>query len=89
MSAPHWNLMSLYWIVIWFLIGFGIPEGIALATGHPENTLSEQVWHLEGLTSRNDAVFANPFSWSIPHFLVTSLVIWLAAHFIFHVWHSM
>lgn len=42
-----WNLWSLYWSV-WLFAAFGIPEGIALGTGHPENTLSDQVWHLEG-----------------------------------------
>lgn len=43
----HWNLWSLYWS-LWLFVAFGVPEGIALSTGHPENTLSDQVWHLEG-----------------------------------------
>lgn len=85
----HWNWMTFYWLVVWFALGFGIPEGIALATGHPENTLSEQVWHLEGLTSANDARFWNPLTWTIPHFLVTCGMIWLSVHFIDHAWHSM
>jgi len=43
----RWNGWSVYWAA-WLVIGFGIPEAIALFSRHPENTLSDQVWHLEG-----------------------------------------
>jgi hypothetical protein len=82
-----WDYWSVYWIVVWFGLGFGVPEGIALATGHSEHTLSYQVWHLEGLNSVNSATFWNPLTWSIPHYLVAALTIWLAGHFIYHIWH--
>lgn len=85
----HWNWMTFYWFAVWLAIGFGVPEGIALFTGHPENTLSEQVWHLEGLTARNGETFWNPLTWTIPHFLVACFMVWLTIHFLDHSWHSM
>jgi len=42
-----YNWMSWYWL-FWLVVGFGLPEGIALGTGNPQNTLSYQVWHIEG-----------------------------------------
>jgi hypothetical protein len=81
-----WNAWTVYWLVIWFGLGFGIPETIALVTGHPENTLSDQVWRLEGLTASNSGTFWNPLTWSIPHFLIACGVIWLSFHFIDHIW---
>lgn len=67
--------MSFYWFVIWFACGFGIPEGIALATGHAENTLSDNVWHLVGLEPGHP--------WTFVHFLVAALMVWLLFHFVF------
>jgi hypothetical protein len=83
----RWNWVSFYWVFVWFGAGFGIPEAWALITGHPENTLSAQVWHLEGLSASNSSTFYNPLTWSIPHFLVACGVVWLAFHFIDHIWH--
>lgn len=85
----HWNWMTLYWFGVWFALGFGVPEGIALATGHAENTLSDQIWHLEGLNTAADATFWNPLTWTIPHFVITCLVLWCALHFVLHIWHAM
>jgi hypothetical protein len=64
-----WNLWSLYWSV-WLFLLFGVPEGIALATGHPENTLSDQVWHLEG----TGATF-----W---RYVVFAVLFWLLIHMV-------
>ncbi len=80
-----WNLMTMYWLVVWFGLGFGIPEGIALATGHPENTLSDQVWHIEGLGSASGN-FANPVTWTFGHWLVFCGMVWLLGHFVDHIW---
>lgn len=66
----NWNWWSLYWL-FWIVIGFGVPEGIALASGHPENTLSYQVWHLEG----TGATF---WRW-----VICSMLIWLVLHMTF------
>lgn len=45
-----WDWWSFYWLVIWFGLGFGIPETYALATHHPEHTLSDQVWRMEAMS---------------------------------------
>lgn len=66
----HWNWASVYWAV-WLFGGFGIFEGIALGTGHPENTLSYQVWHLEG----NGATFFK--------YMVFVFLLWLLIHMVF------
>lgn len=39
------NGWSWYWVA-WIVLGFGIPEGYALAT-NAKNTLSWQVWDAE------------------------------------------
>ncbi|HEY2088589.1 MAG TPA: hypothetical protein VGH54_21540 [Mycobacterium sp.] len=36
-------MMHWYWAV-WFLIGFGVPEGIAMVRRHYQDTLSWTVW---------------------------------------------
>lgn len=81
-----WNLMSVYWVLVWFALGFGIPEGIALATGHPENTLSDQVWHIEGLGQNGQSQFMNPAHWTFGHWFVFCGMIWLLGHFVDHIW---
>jgi len=68
-GVQHWNLWSAYW-GLWLFGGFGIPEAIALASGHPENTLSYQVWHLEG----TGATFYR--------YVVFSLLTWLLIHMV-------
>jgi hypothetical protein len=66
----RWNWASIYWLC-WILIGFCPMEFGALATGHPENTLSYQIWHLEG----HGATFARWF--------VASFLLWLLIHMVF------
>lgn len=80
----RWNLMTIYWLVVWFALGFGVPETIALATGHPENTLSEQVWHIEGLGNR--VPFWEPWHWTPAHWAIFIGMVWLSGHFDFHIW---
>lgn len=65
----HYNAWSLYWAA-WLFTGFGVPEAIALISGHPENTLSYQVWHLEG----TGATFYRYF--------VFSFLLWLLIHMV-------
>lgn len=62
-----WNAWSLYWLA-WLIGGFLIPELVALLTGHPENTFSWQVWHLEG----KGATFGR--------FWVIAFFVWLLVH---------
>lgn len=71
-----WNGWSFYWVVIWFVLGFGVPEGIALATGNAQDTLSAQVWHLDGS-------FGPPWTWTAAHYFVAAGCVWLAIHFTF------
>lgn len=65
-----WNGFSVYWL-FWIVGGFCVPEFWALATGHPENTLSYQVWHLEG----TGMTFARYF--------VAAFLLWLLIHMVF------
>jgi hypothetical protein len=65
-----WNGWSIYWL-LWLVAGFGIPEGYALWTAQYQNTLSDQVWHLEG----TGATFTR--------FFVAAFCLWLGLHFVF------
>jgi hypothetical protein len=75
MQADNWNMWSVYWLT-WIAIGFGIPEAIALLTGHPENTLSWQFWRLEGSGA------------TIFHWIVGSLFAWLFLHMTFRIFRT-
>jgi hypothetical protein len=62
---------SWYWLV-WLVIGFGVPEGIALVR-NPRDTLSYQVWDLEG----TGATFTR--------FFVAAFLTWLLLHMVFRI----
>jgi hypothetical protein len=66
----HWNWWSLYWL-LWLLIGFCGPEFYALARGESENTLSDQIWRLEGPGA------------SFARYMVGAFTLWLFLHFSF------
>jgi hypothetical protein len=72
--------MAWYWAA-WLLLGFGVPEGIALGTGHGEWTLSETAWNwfdvLPGQTPRQ---------WSIVHFILCIFMTWLWVHMVVRAW---
>ena len=65
----RWNAWSLAWLA--WLVLFLVMELTALFTGHPENTFSYQVWHLEG----KGATFARWF--------VGAFFLWLFVHMVF------
>ena len=65
-----WNGWSWYWL-IWLVIGFGVPEFWSLAKRRAMNTLSYQVWHLEG----TGATF-----W---RYFVGAFLVWLLLHMVF------
>lgn len=67
-----WNWISLYWLA-WIVLGFCPMEFWALATGQTQNTLSAQVWKLEG----NGATFARYF--------IAAFIIWLFFHMVYRV----
>lgn len=62
-----WNWASLYWL-IWLVVLFGGPEFYFIFTGQVKNTLSYQVWHLEG----TGATF-----W---RYVVVAFLVWLLFH---------
>lgn len=77
------NAWSWYWLG-WLLSSFTffiIPESFALASRKPENTLSAQIWRLEG------AVTGQPiWQWTAVHFLLGGIIfvflMWLMLHFV-------
>jgi hypothetical protein len=53
---------------LWLVVGFFIPEMIAIISGHTENTFSDQIWHLEGTGSTFFRwVVASTFAWLFLH----------------------
>lgn len=73
-------MMAWYWAV-WLLIGFGLPEGIALGTGHPEGTLSDTVWRWFDVVPGQ-----TPRQWTILHVIMMAFMTWLWFHFVFRAW---
>jgi hypothetical protein len=79
--------MPRYWL-IWFALSFTafiVPETIALATGHPERTLSAAIWRMEQLVPGQGI-----WQWNAAHMLFTSVfivtVVWLIGHFGWGLW---
>ncbi len=73
-----------YYLPVVFLL-FAVPEGVAIARGRTDDTLSGYIWRMF------DVIRSQPISqWSFQHFafacMFTSLVVWLLGHFLFHVW---
>lgn len=61
--------MKWYWLV-WIAIGFGVPESIALIRHRTQDTLSAQVWDLEG------------HGWTATRYAVLAFLVWLLIHFV-------
>lgn len=89
MSAnPGWNAWSWYWLA-WFVFTFPVaffgPELYALLSGHPENTLSAQIWRMQGFIPGQSIV-----NWGAVHFLIAGilgvLLVWLFGHFVLGIW---
>lgn len=78
-SAVRVVKMDVFWTT---LIGIGgIVEIIALATGHPEWTLSEFVWRICKVTPGQPIM-----KWTAAHVLFMLSFFWLFFHFNFRVW---
>jgi hypothetical protein len=81
-----WSWYWLIWFIVMFPISFLIPELIALSKGQPENTLSANVWRLE-----QAAPGQTIFNWTAIHVLLGGflfvLLVWLAFHLVFRIWH--
>lgn len=69
-QSYRWNWASIYWLC-WIMIGFVPVEVTALAMGHPEWTLSDQAWHLEGTGA------------TAAKFFIFCFLTWLDIHIVF------
>jgi hypothetical protein len=74
-NTQGWNWVSVYWL-LWIVVGFLPMELDSLLTGRSWNTLSDQVWRLEG---------DGP---TIPRFVVGAFMVWLTGHFCFKLWRT-
>ena len=81
------NGWSWYWLG-WFLTAVAAflgPELYALASNHPENTLSAQVWRLEQI-----APGQHVWQWTALHVLIGGLLgvllVWLLGHLLLGIW---
>lgn len=79
-----WSWYWTGWFFGWTAMFMG-PEFYALATGHPANTLSANVWRLEGFLPGQDVMH-----WTAVHLLFTACLIvffaWLIGHFGWGIW---
>lgn len=87
-QSTGWDAWSHYWLwwTVATFVAFIVPELWALASGHPERTLSAQVWRLEGILQRNAPVV----QWTAVHFLLGGMFVvvfvWLIGHFVAGIW---
>ena len=81
------RFMAHYWF--WLLTAgfmlFAVPEGVMLATGRSEDTLSGYIWRTFGVIRHQ------PISdWSFQHFAFVGMfsltAVWLIGHFGFRMW---
>jgi hypothetical protein len=86
-GGGHVNGWSTYWIW-WFtiaMVAFLGPELYALASHHPENTLSQNVWRLEQI-----APGQHVWQWTALHVLIGGslalLLVWLLGHLVLGIW---
>ena len=74
------TFMNIYW-PIWLLIGFGVPEAIALFTKQYGNTLSEWTWRLCKVTPGDTWTH-----WTFLHILLAAAMFWLTVHLVLGIW---
>lgn len=80
-----WSWYWLCWFIASIVVAFLGPELYALFTGHPENTLSAQVWRLEQALPCQHV-----WQWTALHILIGGvllvLLVWLIGHLVFGIW---
>lgn len=69
---------NFYWLVIWGILLFGVPETIALVTKNYKWTLSETIWRLFDVLPGQTI-----WQWKFAHLLLACLMAWLFFHFVF------
>ena len=74
-------IATTYWLGFWLAVGFGVPETWALASGHPEYTLSDTTWRVLDVLPGS-----TPLQWNLLHILtsVALFIVWL--HLTFRLW---
>lgn len=72
--------MRWYWLGF-LLLGFLLPETIALVRHRPQDTLSEAVWHWCQVTPGNTITH-----WTALHIFVALFMIWLTVHIVLGIW---
>lgn len=72
--------MKIYW-ALWIIIGFMVPETIALVTRKYQNTLSDTVWGWFKVRT-GDSIW----HWTFPHLILFAFMIWLLGHLTFRIW---
>lgn len=83
-DAPY-NAWSAYWLsaVLFFvLVLFLPPELYAIASGHPENTLSAQFWRIGDVVLHQPPTQWAPQHWALAVWAF-ALFGWLIVHFVF------
>lgn len=71
MSPKLIDHLYTWWWVVWLMVGFGVPEAVALFMHQPQRTLSDHVWAAEG---------SGP---TIVRYLVAAFLVWLTLHMVF------
>ena len=72
--------MRIYWLC-WLVLGFGVPEGIAIATKHYNNTFSDWIWRVFDVMPGQTL-----FEWRFVHVLLLLFMLWLFVHLCFGLW---
>lgn len=68
----------IYW-ALWIVMGFMIPETIALILG--KGTLSDTIWYWFRV---KDGIPI--WHWTILHFFLLAFMVWLLGHMAFRIW---
>jgi hypothetical protein len=74
------NFWRVYWL-LFLLVGFAVPETIALIRSRRGDTLSEAVWHWCQVTPGNTM-----WTWSALHVFVALFMVWLFVHLMLGYW---
>lgn len=72
-------MWRIYW-ALWILVGFMVPESIALWRGKGE-TLSDTIWKWFGVKEGISLTH-----WTVLHFFLLAFMIWLLGHMAFRIW---
>lgn len=69
-----------WWWALWIIIGFGVPEIVAIVRRKRGDTLSEHVWSWFKLKGHKDGL--TPWG-AFRRFVFLSFWAWLTIHFVF------